>query len=182
MGEWLIIYVNILNIKIRFVCICGGNVLGINGSVIYVFKKYIEEKGKVGIIDFEMICFFLIFEDVIKFVFKVIFESMGGEIFVMKMFICKIVDFVYVLIEVFNKWNVEIEIFGIRLGEKIYEFFFLEYESIIIVVYDDEYFVILLLIYIDGLKEFYFKFNLVNLVNYNLSKDLMSRDEIKEML
>ena len=51
MGERLIIHANTLNTKTRFVCIRGGNVLGTNGSVIHVFKKQIQEKGKIGITD-----------------------------------------------------------------------------------------------------------------------------------
>jgi len=182
MGERLIIHANTLNTKTRFVCIRGGNVLGTNGSVIHVFKKQIQEKGKVGITDLKMTRFFLTLEDAIKLVFKATFESMGGEIFVMKMPTCTIVDLAHVLIEASNKENVEIETLGIRPGEKIHELLLSEYESTTTVAYDDEYFVILPPIHIDGLKEFYSKFNPVNLVNYNSSKDLMSREEIQEML
>ncbi|MFH7611751.1 polysaccharide biosynthesis protein, partial [Pseudomonas syringae pv. tagetis] len=78
--------------KTKFVCIRGGNVLGTNGSVIHVFKKQIQEKGKIGITDPGMTRFFLTLEDAIKLVFKATFESLGGEIFVMKMPTCRIID------------------------------------------------------------------------------------------
>lgn len=55
--------------------------LGTNGSVIHVFKKQIQEKGKIGITDPGMTRFFLTLEDAIKLVFKATFESLGGEIF-----------------------------------------------------------------------------------------------------
>ncbi|MED3950445.1 polysaccharide biosynthesis protein, partial [Priestia aryabhattai] len=92
MGERLIIHANTLNTKTKFVCIRGGNVLGTNGSVIHVFKKQIQEKGKIGITDPGMTRFFLTLEDAIKLVFKATFESLGGEIFVMKMPTCRIID------------------------------------------------------------------------------------------
>ncbi|WEZ06823.1 polysaccharide biosynthesis protein [Priestia flexa] len=182
MGERLIIHANTLNTKTKFVCIRGGNVLGTNGSVIHVFKKQIQEKGKVGITDLDMTRFFLTLEDAIKLVFKATFESLGGEIFVMKMPTCKIIDLAYVLIDASNKENVDIEILGIRPGEKIHELLLSEYESTTTIAYDEEYFVILPPIHIPGLKEHYANFKPVNLVNYNSSKELMTKEEIKEML
>ncbi|WP_129729030.1 polysaccharide biosynthesis protein [Ectobacillus funiculus] len=182
MGERLIIHANTLDIDTRFVCVRGGNVLGTNGSVIHVFKKQIEEKGKVGITDINMTRFFLTIEDAIKLVFKATFESIGGEIFVMKMPTCKITDLASVLIEASGKENVGMEILGVRPGEKIHELLFSEYESINTISYNDEYYVILPSIHIKGLKEHYAQYQPVNLLNYNSSKGLMSKDEIKEML
>lgn len=182
MGERLIIHANTLDIDTRFVCVRGGNVLGTNGSVIHVFKKQIEEKGKVGITDINMTRFFLTIEDAIKLVFKATFESIGGEIFVMKMPTCKITDLASVLIEASGKENVGMEILGVRPGEKIHELLFSEYESINTISYNDEYYVILPSIHINGLKEHYAQYQPVNLLNYNSSKGLMSKDEIKEML
>ncbi|GAB1768908.1 polysaccharide biosynthesis protein [Priestia megaterium] len=182
MGERLIIHANTLNTKTKFVCIRGGNVLGTNGSVIHVFKKQIKEKGKIGITDINMTRFFLTLEDAIKLVFKATFESIGGEIFVMKMPTCKIIDLANVLIEASSKENVGIEILGIRPGEKIDELLLSEYESVNTITYDDEYFVILPPIYIEGIKEHYSNYKPVDLINYNSSKELMSKDEIREML
>jgi len=182
MGERLIIHANTLNTKTRFVCIRGGNVLGTNGSVIHVFKKQIQEKGKIGITDMNMTRFFLTLEDAIKLVFKATFESIGGEIFVMKMPTCKIIDLADVLIEASNKENINIEVLGIRPGEKIHELLLSEYESTMTIAYDDEYFVILPPIHIEGLKEHYSEYKPVDLIDYNSSKELISKDEIKKML
>lgn len=182
MGERLIIHANTLNTKTKFVCIRGGNVLGTNGSVIHVFKKQIQEKSKIGITDMKMTRFFLTLEDAIKLVFKATFESIGGEIFVMKMPTCKIIDLAHVLIEASNKENIDIEILGIRPGEKIHELLLSEYESTMTIAYDDEYFVILPPIHIEGLKEHYSGYKPVDLIDYNSSKELLSKNEIKNML
>lgn len=182
MGEKLIIHANTLKTDTKFVCIRGGNVLGTNGSVIHVFKKQIQEKGKIGITDLEMTRFFLTIEDAIKLVFKATLESIGGEIFVMKMPACKIIDLADVLIEASNKGNIDVEILGIRPGEKIHELLLSEYESNMTITYDDEYFVILPPIHIPGLKEHYSNYKPANLINYNSSKDLMSKEEIREVL
>ena len=182
MGERLIIHANTLNTKTKFVCIRGGNVLGTNGSVIHVFKKQIQEKGKIGITDLNMTRFFLTLEDAIKLVFKATFESLGGEIFVMKMPTCRIIDLAKVLIEASGKEMIEIETLGIRPGEKIHELLLSEYESTTTVTYDDEYYVILPPIYIAGLKEYYSQYAPVNLEKYDSSKEVISKEEIREML
>ena len=129
MGERLIIHANTFKTSTKFVCIRGGNVLGTNGSVIHVFKKQIQEKQKVGITDLNMTRFFLTVQDAIKLVFKATFESVGGEIFVMKMPAFKIMDLAHVLIEASNKKNIEIETLGIRPGEKSHELLLTSYES-----------------------------------------------------
>lgn len=182
MGERLIIHANTLNTNTKFVCIRGGNVLGTNGSVIHVFKRQIQEKQKVGITDIRMTRFFLTVQDAIKLLFKATFESIGGEIFVMKMPACRIIDIAQVLIEASNKENIEIETLGIRPGEKIHELLLSAYESTMTVAYDEEYFVILPAINITGLKEHYAQYSPVNLESYNSSTGLMSKEEIKEML
>ncbi|USK46562.1 polysaccharide biosynthesis protein [Cytobacillus oceanisediminis] len=182
MGERLIIHANTLNTDTKFVCIRGGNVLGTNGSVIHVFKKQIVEKGRIGITDPEMTRFFLTIEEAIKLVFKATFESLGGEIFVMKMPACKILDLAHVLSEDMGKKGIDVEILGVRPGEKIHELLLSEYESETTIAYDEEYFVILPSIHIDGLKEKYANYKPVNLINYNSSKDLMSKDEIRGIL
>lgn len=182
MGERLIIHANTLKTNTKFVCIRGGNVLGTNGSVVHVFKRQIKEKNKVGITDINMTRFFLTVQNAIKLLFKATFESVGGEIFVMKMPTCKIVDLAEVLIEASNQENVRIEILGVRPGEKIHELLLSGYESTMTVTYDDEYYVILPAIHINGLKEHYANYESVNLENYNSSSGLMSKKEIKEML
>ncbi|MDQ0232511.1 polysaccharide biosynthesis protein [Metabacillus malikii] len=182
MGERLIIHANTLNTDTKFVCIRGGNVLGTNGSVIHVFKRQIQEKQKIGVTDLNMTRFFLTLQDAIKLVFKATYEAIGGEIFVMKMPACKIVDLAHVLIDASGKKDVEIEVLGIRPGEKINELLLSKYESQTTITYDEEYFVILPSIYIPGLKEHYEGYHPVNLESYHSGTGLISRDEIKDML
>jgi len=181
-GERLIIHSNLRNTNTKFVCIRGGNVLGTNGSVIHVFKKQINEKQKIGITDVEMTRFFLTVHDAIKLVFKATFDSLGGEIFVMKMPACKILDLAHVLIDASTNKNVQIETLGIRPGEKIHEQLLSEYESKMTYIYDEGYYVILPAIHIEGLKEHYAGYKRVNLESYNSSTGLLSKDKIKEML
>ncbi|AZB43231.1 NAD-dependent epimerase/dehydratase family protein [Bacillus sp. FJAT-42376] len=182
MGERLIINANTLESKTKFVCIRGGNVLGTNGSVIHVFKKQIAESKKVGITDLKMTRFFLTLQDAIALVFKAVKESIGGEIFVMKMPTCRILDLAEVLIEDSGEKNIRIETTGVRPGEKIHELLLSNYECTYSIVYDDEYFVILPSIHITGMKERYEGFEPVKLENYDSSDGLMTKKEINAML
>jgi UDP-N-acetylglucosamine 4,6-dehydratase/5-epimerase len=182
MGERLIIHANTLKSNTTFVCVRGGNVLGTNGSVIHVFNNQIQTKAEIGITHLEMTRFFLTIEDAIKLLFKATYESRGGEIFVMKMPTCKIIDLAEVLIESSGVQNVKIREQGIRPGEKLHEILFSEYESQSTVYYDKEYFVILPAIKIKGLHERYENFQPVTLKNYNSGEDVMTKAEIKAML
>lgn len=182
MGERLIIHANTLNTDTKFVCVRGGNVLGTNGSVIHVFKNQIAEKGVVGITDLRMTRFFLTIEEAIGLLFKATYESIGGEIFVMKMPTCTILDLARVLIEDSGKEDVEIIELGKRPGEKIHEILFSEYESASTVHYDKHYFVILPSIEIDGLKEYYASYKPVEMENYNSGENLMNKDELRTLL
>ncbi|MGF2617913.1 NAD-dependent epimerase/dehydratase family protein [Rossellomorea vietnamensis] len=182
LGEKLIINANALTNDTTFVCVRGGNVLGTNGSVIHVFRHQIEKHSKVGITDKKMTRFFLTIEDAIKLLFKATYESYGGEIFVMKMPTCKILDLAHVLIDEYEGKEIEIEELGIRPGEKLHEILLTDFESDNTIIYDDEYFVILPTIGIDGLNEYYQAYPKVDLDTYCSSDNTINRDEIKEML
>ncbi|MDR4937077.1 polysaccharide biosynthesis protein [Rossellomorea marisflavi] len=183
MGEKLIINANVLTDKTKFVCVRGGNVLGTNGSVIHVFKHSIKEKSKIGITDKNMTRFFLTIKDAIKLLFKATYESHGGEIFVMKMPTCKIMDLAQVLIDRYSPdQEVKVEELGIRPGEKLHELLLTEFESHNTIVYDNEYFVILPTIHIEGLTEFYKDFPQVDLDTYSSSDNIINYDQIKSML
>ncbi len=181
-GEKLIIYANVLSPLTKFVCVRGGNVLGTNGSVIHVFKRQIQQKGEIGITDKRMTRFFLTLQDAIKLLFKATDESKGGEIFVMKMPTCSIIDLAEVLIEASGKEGVTIKESGIRPGEKLHEILLSEYESNTTVYFDEEYFVILPTIDLKELKEHYQNYKKIDLHSYSSHEMLMSKAEIKEML
>jgi UDP-N-acetylglucosamine 4,6-dehydratase/5-epimerase len=183
MGEKLIINANVLTDKTKFVCVRGGNVLGTNGSVIHVFKHGIISKAKIGITDKKMTRFFLTIKDAINLLFKATYESHGGEIFVMKMPTCKIIDLAQVLIDVYSPdKEVIVEESGVRPGEKLHELLLTEFESHNTIVYDNEYFVILPTIPIDGLNDFYKDYPMVDLDTYSSSDNIIDYDEIKTML
>lgn len=181
-GEKLIVYANLLRSDTSFVTVRGGNVLGTNGSVVHLFKHQIEQKGQVSITDLNMTRFFLTLKDAITLLFKATVESVGGEIFVMTMPTCRIVDLAEVLIENSGKENVKIIETGIRPGEKIHEILMSDFESKTTVVYDEEYLVILPTVNMPQLKERYGACAQVSFNSFSSNHNLMNKQEIKDIL
>ena len=180
-GEKLIVYANLLRSGTTFVCVRGGNVLGTNGSVIHLFRQQIMEKQEVRITDRRMTRFFLTLEDAIRLLFKASAESVGGEIFVMMMPTCRIVDLAEVMMESLGR-RVPIVETGIRPGEKIHEILLTEFESQSTVVYDKEYLVIMPPLPIPGLAERYAGYPKVQFQSFSSADSLMTKDEIRAML
>ncbi|TCT25018.1 polysaccharide biosynthesis protein [Melghiribacillus thermohalophilus] len=181
-GEKLFIHANTLSSRSKFICIRSGNVLGTNGSVIHVFKDQMERKGKIEITDRRMTRFFLTIEDAVELLFRATEESIGGEIFVMKMPAIRIIDLAHVLIEHSGSENINIEEKGLRPGEKIHELLLTEFESNHTVVYKDHYYIILPPIEIEGVREHYKHFPAMSGEIYHSNYNLMSKLEIKRML
>lgn len=181
-GEKLIVYANLLSTHTKFVCVRGGNVLGTNGSVVHVFKNQIRQKGQISITDHNMTRFFLTLKDAISLLFKASIESIGGEIFVMTMPTCRIVDLAEVLIEASGRSDVSVVETGIRPGEKIHEILMSDFESLTTVVYDDEYLVILPTLEIPGLNERYQHLSKVSFNSFSSEHQLMTKDEIRDIL
>ncbi|MFC4779339.1 polysaccharide biosynthesis protein [Paenibacillus sp. GCM10023252] len=180
-GEKLIVYANLLRSNTTFVCVRGGNVLGTNGSVIHLFLNQIKTKQQVRITDKGMTRFFLTLQDAIKLLFKASEESQGGEIFVMTMPTCKIVDLAEVLMESVGIQADMVET-GIRPGEKIHEILLTDYESLSTVLYDEEYLVILPTLDIPGLRARYSTYPPVDFDSFSSAQSLMTKEEIRTML
>ncbi len=181
-GEKMIVHANTLSSDTKFICVRGGNVLGTNGSVISLFIHQIKHLQEVGITHLEMTRFFLTLEEAITLLFKASEVALGGEIFVMIMPACRIVDLADVLAQEMGVKNYAIRELGVRPGEKIHEILYSEYESDFTIKYDDQYLVILPTIDIPGLKAAYQAYPKVKKKLYSSSDQLMSKDEIRQML
>ncbi len=99
----------------RFGCVRYGNVIGSRGSVIPLF---IEQKkgGKITITDKRMTRFWITLDQAVELVVKGLSHMQGGEIFVPKIPSMKIMDLAKAIAP-----QCEIEVIGIRPGEKLHE-------------------------------------------------------------
>ena len=107
-------------VKTKFVCVRYGNVLKSTGSVIPFFEKKIMRGEKIPLTDERMTRFIISSEQAVQLIFNAIEYGIGGEIFVPRLPAFKITNLVEVLKEKHDADN-EIEIIGIRPGEKIHE-------------------------------------------------------------
>lgn len=107
----------------RYSCVRYGNVVGSRGSVVPVFLKQ-RESGKVTITDDRMTRFWLSLEQGVRFVISCLEQMEGGEVFVPKIPSMNVVDLARAIAP-----NAEIDIIGIRPGEKLHEVMISEDES-----------------------------------------------------
>ena len=115
----------------RYSCVRYGNVVGSRGSVVPVFLQQ-RASGKVTITDERMTRFWISLEQGVRFVIRCIEQMHGGEVFVPKIPSMTLVDLAKAIAP-----NANIEIMGIRPGEKLHEVLISEDEARTTIELDD---------------------------------------------
>ncbi len=109
----------------KFIITRFGNVLGSNGSVIPLFKKQIMEGGPLTVTHREITRFFMTIPEACQLVMEAGGMGKGGEVFVFDMGEpVKIYDLAVKMIQLSGKRfpeEIDIQITGLRPGEKLYE-------------------------------------------------------------
>ena len=103
----------------EFIAVRYGNVLGSSGSVVPKFIDLMQQKQKITITDEGMTRFSILMEEALDFILKASTRGKGSEIFIPKLKAYSIMDVKDALGEILG--TPEVEIGGIRPGEKLHE-------------------------------------------------------------
>lgn len=130
--------------------VCGvvrlGNVIGTSGSVVRVFKKQIENGGPVTVTHPDMSRFMFTPEKAATFIVDTFEQLSGGEIRIPKMDSVRIMDLADAMIETMNPpdaepTEIDIDIIGVRPGERLHERLLTENEARNAVEYEDSFYI-----------------------------------------
>jgi UDP-N-acetylglucosamine 4,6-dehydratase len=99
----------------RFSCVRYGNVVGSRGSVVPVFLRQ-RAGGRITLTDRRMTRFWLSLEQGVRFTIRCLEQMQGGEVFVPKIPSMRLTDLANAVAP-----GCEIELIGIRPGEKLHE-------------------------------------------------------------
>jgi FlaA1/EpsC-like NDP-sugar epimerase len=129
MGERLMTAANNVSANGRqvFASVRFGNVIGSRGSVVPVFAEQIRRGGPVTITDANMTRFFMTMPQSVRLVMESCVLACGGEVFVTKMPVMRILDLAHAMINLLAPVyghapeDITMEFIGARGGEKLYE-------------------------------------------------------------
>jgi UDP-glucose 4-epimerase len=123
--ERIFISANVLNPDTRFICVRYGNVLASRGSVIPLFHDQIKNGGPVTITVPEMTRFLLSINEAVDLVFAALTSANRGEIYIPDLPSATVMNVAKALV---GDREIDIEVTGIRPGEKMHEILISEEE------------------------------------------------------
>lgn len=117
----------------RFSVVRYGNVMGSRGSVIPFFSS-LSDTGRLPITDTRMTRFMITLEEAVELVWHAFEDMVGGEIYVKKIPSMTITDIAHAVVP-----NADLDIIGIRPGEKLHEQMISEEDSYSTYEYENHY-------------------------------------------
>ncbi|MBW2972234.1 polysaccharide biosynthesis protein [Candidatus Woesearchaeota archaeon] len=182
-GEKITIAANMKSTTTVFACVRGGNVLGSRGSIIPLFRKQLATTNVITVTDERMTRFIFTLEDAIGLVIKSAEESVGGEVFVMKMPSSTVMDIANCMKEDLGDKNTRIDMIGIRYGEKLDEVLVSRYEGQDRVIDDGDFFIILPFLDIETTRKHYAGKKVESIGEFNSKNTrMLNKEEVRKLL
>lgn len=166
----------------EFICIRGGNVVGTNGSVIPLFLEQIKTNNKITITNPSMTRYLMSKRDAINLIFTAVDNSVGGELFVMNMPATTVETIANVMIKLFGNKDTQIEVIGMRPGEKMDEMLISKDEAPFSYIFSDDYYLILPQIASDKYKDTYDKYKKFEKAEFSSKDTYMNEEQLEAML
>lgn len=170
--------------KTIFTCVRYGNVLESTGSVIPFFESKIKNKEKIPLTNEKMSRFIISPEEAVELVIKALKYSIGGEVFVPRLPAFRIVDLIEILKEKHQADN-EIEVIGVRPGEKIHELMINSSEIPRTYKFENMFVITSPIEKYTEIKdtEYISKGTLLNeeIIEYSSKDEIISREQVKEL-
>ncbi len=104
-----------------------GNVLGSRGSLIPLIEEQVKSDLPITLTHANMTRYIMATNTALNLIMKTLTLAQGGEVFVFKMDVIKIIDLIEILVEFFGKKykkqteKIQIKEIGLFAGEKLYE-------------------------------------------------------------
>ncbi|WP_099190204.1 SDR family NAD(P)-dependent oxidoreductase [Tepidibacter mesophilus] len=175
--------------KTKFAAVRFGNVMGSRGSVIPLFKKLILEQREILVTNHAMSRFMMTLTDAVKLTMIAGEQSIGGEIFVLKMPIIKLKDLAEVVVEeICKKYGIDIDdvnirTIGLRAGEKMYEELMTEEESEFAYDRGDMYAVGSITCGLENYEKAYSKYKKADIGKYSShGKNPIDKEEVRRLI
>ncbi|MCI1004449.1 nucleoside-diphosphate sugar epimerase/dehydratase [Herbaspirillum sp. C7C8] len=118
-------------VQTRFSMVRFGNVLDSSGSVVPLFRQQISAGGPITLTDREVTRYFMTIPEAAQLVIQAAAMAEGGDVFLLEMGEpIKIIDLAYRMVQLsgltvrdehYPQGDIEIQVTGLRPGEKLYE-------------------------------------------------------------
>jgi FlaA1/EpsC-like NDP-sugar epimerase len=119
----------------KFSCVRFGNVINTRGSIVPLIKSQMQNNQPITVTNPKMTRFIMGMPQAVKLILNVAQIAEGGEIFILKMPVIELGDFIESIIQYFGtkhhlSKDVKLQYIGPRMGEKQYEELLTEKEAL----------------------------------------------------
>jgi FlaA1/EpsC-like NDP-sugar epimerase len=112
----------------RYMIVRSGNIFGSQGSVIDRWKRQIKEHNKITVTHLGMTRFFIHVNNLVEFILGILEKGTSGNIYIPYQKVATLENLAKAIISLYGNEKTEMEIIGLREGEKLHEKLILPYE------------------------------------------------------